>query len=153
MLRLAGLLLAGSMLVGWASMASATCLDVRERESLSFAGTLTYQTFPGPPNYEDVKKGDKPERAYIIKLDGPICATGDEFLDGKEMFDRVQLLADDSSSAGRATSQSLQGYDGKRVVVSGKSGFGAQTGHHHAPLLMTLVSIEADTAPPGPPKP
>jgi Domain of unknown function (DUF4431) len=33
---------------------------------------------------------------------------------------------------------------GKRVEVTGKSGFGAQTGHHHAPLLVTLVKIAAD---------
>jgi hypothetical protein len=86
-------------------------------------------------------------------LDRPICATGDEFLDGKEMFDRVQLLTDDSFTAGRTAAQSLRPLDGKRVVVSGKSGFGAQTGHHHAPLLMTLVNIKPDTTSPGPAKP
>jgi hypothetical protein len=86
-------------------------------------------------------------------LDRPICATGDEFLDGKEMFDRVQLLTEDSSTAGQTAAQSLRPLDGKRVVVSGKSGFGAQTGHHHAPLLMTLVSIKPDTTSLGPAKP
>ena len=153
MRRLAEVLMRGSVIIGNVSLAGAACLDVRQPDPLSFTGTLSYQVFPGPPNYENIKTGDKPERAYILKLDRPICATGDEFLDGKEMFDRVQLLADDASSAGRAALQSLKAFDGTRVVVSGKSGFGAQTGHHHAPLLMTLVSIKADAANPGADKP
>jgi hypothetical protein len=118
MCRVAVLLVAVSLSIGNASIAVAACLNVRQPDPLLFTGTLSYQVFPGPPNYEDIKKGDKPERAYIVKLDQPICATGDEFLDGKEMFDRVQLLSDGASSAGRAASQSLQGFDGKRVVVS-----------------------------------
>ena len=153
MRRVAEVLVTGCVIIGNASLAGAACIDVRLPDPLSFAGTLSYQLFSGPPNYEDIKKGDKPERAYIIQLDRPICATGDEFLDGKEMFDRVQLLTDDSSTSSRTAEQSLQPLDGKRVVVSGKSGFGAQTGHHHAPLLMTLVSIKADTTSPNPAKP
>ncbi len=148
MRRVADVLVMGSVMIGTISLAAAACIDVRQPDPLSFTGTLSYQVFPGPPNYENIKKGDKPEHAYILKLDQQICATGDEFLDGKEMFDQVQLLSGDSSPTGRAAPQSLQGFDGKRVVVSGKSGFGAQTGHHHAPLLMTLVSIKADV--PGP---
>jgi hypothetical protein len=105
---------------------------------------LSRPVFPGPPNYEDVKKGDKPERAYIIKLDAPICATGDEFLDSSQTFDTVQLVVDDSAKDSRALNASLTQLVGKRVEVTGKSGFGAQTGHHHAPLLVTLVKIAAD---------
>ena len=146
MLHRLTLLVVLSAMIGISSLANAACIDVRQTEPLAFKGTLNYRTFPGPPNYEDVKKGDKPEPAYIIKLDTPICATGDEFLDGKETFDRVQLLMDDSSPAGRTLWQSLRQMDGKRVAVTGKSGFGAQTGHHHAPLLMTVVSITADSA-------
>jgi hypothetical protein len=133
-----------AVLIGTGTLANAACIDVRQKEPLAFNGTLNYQIFPGPPNYEDVKKGDKPEPAYVIKLNSPICATGDEFLDGKETFDRVQLLMDDSSQSGRTLWQSLRLLDGKGVTVTGKAGFGAQTGHHHAPLLMTLVSITAD---------
>ena len=124
--------------------AGAACLDVRQSQPLTFKGSLSRPVFPGPPNYEDVKKGDKPERAYIIKLDAPICATGDEFLDSSQTFDTVQLLVDDSANDSRALNASLTQLIGKRVEVTGKSGFGAQTGHHHAPLLVTLVKIAAD---------
>lgn len=133
-------------MIGIGAPASAACLDVRQAEPLSFQGTLNYRIFPGPPNYQDVKKGDKPEPAYIVKLDNPICASGDEFLDGKQMFDQVQILMDDSSPAGRTLWQGLRQMDGRRVLVTGKSGFGAQTGHHHAPMLMTLAAIRTEQA-------
>ena len=126
------------------AQARAACLDVRQTDPLSFKGTLSRQVFPGPPNYEDVRKGDTPERAFIIKLDAPICATGDEFLDSSQTFDTVQLLVDDSAKDSRALNASLTQLIGKRVEVTGKSGFGAQTGHHHAPLLVTLVKIAAE---------
>jgi hypothetical protein len=126
------------------SQAGGACLDVRRTQPLEFKGTLSRPVFPGPPNFEDVKKGDKPERAYIITLDAPICATGDEFLDSSQSFKTVQLLVDDPSKDGAAAS--LAQLIGKRVQVTGKSAFGAQTGHHHAPLLMTLVSVTPDAA-------
>jgi hypothetical protein len=124
--------------------AHAACLDVRQSDQLAFKGTLSQPVFPGPPNYEDIKKGDKPERAYIIKLDSPICATGDEFLDSSQTFNTVQLLVDNATKDGAALSSGLSQMLGKRVQVTGKSGFGAQTGHHHAPLLMTLTGIRAE---------
>jgi hypothetical protein len=126
------------------AQARAACIDVRQTQPLAFKGTLSQPVFPGPPNYEDVKKGDKPERAYIIKLDAPICATGDDFLDSSNAFNTVQLLVDSSTNDSAKLSSSLTRMLGKRVQVTGKSGFGAQTGHHHAPLLMTLINIAAD---------
>jgi hypothetical protein len=128
------------------AQARAACVDVRQTEPLSFKGALSRQVFPGPPNYEDVRKGDTPERAFIIKLDAPICATGDEFLDSSEAFDTVQLLVDNSAKGGPALLSSLTRLIGKRVLVMATSGFGAENGHHHAPLLATVVSIAADGA-------
>jgi hypothetical protein len=79
-------------------------------------------------------------------LDAPICATGDEFLDSSQTFDTIQLLVDDSAKNRSTLNSRLAELAGRRVQVTGKSGFGAQTGHHHAPLLMTLVNITADSA-------
>jgi hypothetical protein len=132
--------------VSLGAQARAACVDVRRTEPLSFKGTLSRQVFPGPPNYEDVRKGDTPERAFIIKLAAPICATGDEFLDSSEAFDTVQLLVDNSAKGGPALLSSLTRLIGKRVQVMATSGFGAENGHHHAPLLATVASITADGA-------
>jgi hypothetical protein len=49
-------------LIGVGAHASAACLDVRQTQPLAFKGSLSHPVFPGPPNYEDIKKGDKPER-------------------------------------------------------------------------------------------
>jgi hypothetical protein len=53
---------------------------------------LTYNIFPGPPNFEDVRKGDKPEPTYILQLLKPICVSGDEFIDPKKQIDRIQFF-------------------------------------------------------------
>src|SRR6516225_253302 len=72
--------------------ANAACIDLKQKDALSFEGTLNYRIFPGPPNYEDVRKGDTPEPTYILKLGDPICATGDELADKNVKFDRTQIL-------------------------------------------------------------
>src|SRR5215831_2641488 len=36
--------------------ANAACIDLKQKDALSFEGTLNYRIFPGPPNYEDVRK-------------------------------------------------------------------------------------------------
>ena len=113
--------------------ANAPCIDLKQTSTLSFEGTLSYSIFAGPPNYEDVRKGDSPEPTYILKLDAPICATGDEFLNPSERFDKIQVYPADSGTTGRFLSRDLRRLVGKRVVVEGSSAFGAHTGHHHAP--------------------
>jgi Domain of unknown function (DUF4431) len=121
--------------------ANAACLDLKQTSSFSFEGTLSYGIFAGPPNYEDVRKGDTPEPTYIVKLDAPICATGDEFLNAEKPFDRIQVYPADSGAAGTFLSRDLRRFVGKRVVVEGNSPFGAHTGHHHAPLLLPIIKI------------
>src|SRR5215510_12274020 len=92
--------------MGVACAANAACIDAKQTDRLSFQGTLSHQIFPGPPNFEDVRKGDAREGAYILTLDAPACAGGDDFLDASESFDRIQLLPDDARP-NRALSRTL----------------------------------------------
>ena len=85
--------------------ANAACIDLKKTDTLSFEGTLNYRIFPGPPNYEDVRKGDTPEPTYIHKLEEPVCATGDEFVDQNVKFDRIQIFPE-SGKAGQAPGRS-----------------------------------------------
>ena len=78
-LPFAPVLLLIGLTLGLASAANAACLDLKQTNVLSFEGTLNYRIFAGPPNYEDVRKGDTPEPTYILTLAEPICASGDEF--------------------------------------------------------------------------
>src|SRR3977135_108948 len=115
---------------GWAT---SVCVKGQEAKSLSFDVTLTYRIFAGPPNYEDVRKGDTPEPTYILTLPEPICASGDEFVDPSDKFNQVQIFPGSSDKAARALSRDLRRLVGKRVVVECTSPCGAHTGHHHAP--------------------
>lgn len=135
-----------ALAVPLAGPARGACVDVNAPE-LAFAGTLDFRIFPGPPNFTDVRKGDKPEPGYILKLDQPICTTGDSSLATDRTFDRIQLLPDDSL-AGKQLSAALRHLIGQRVSVAGKSAFAASTAHHHAPLLLpiTSVSVSSDMA-------
>ena len=81
-----------------AGAAKAACIDLKETNTFSFQGTLSYHIFAGPPNYEDVRKGDAPEATYILKLDEPICATGDDFLNPSERIDKVQVYPADAGA-------------------------------------------------------
>jgi hypothetical protein len=129
-----------------ASEASAACIDLKQANNLSFEGILNYRIFAGPPNYEDVRKGDAPEPTYILTLPEPICASGDEFVDQSDKFNEVQIFPESSDKAAQALSRDLRRLVGKRVIVEGTSPFGAHTGHHHAPLMLpiTRISVASD---------
>ena len=121
------------------SAVAADCIDIKQA-NISFEGTLTYHIFPGPPEYEDVRKGDAPEPTYILKLDNPICATGDEFLDQRNTFDQIQVFPD-SDKAVQALGRDLRRLVGQRVHIDGTGAFGRHTGHHHAPLMVPISRI------------
>jgi hypothetical protein len=37
-------------------------------------GTISKKTFPGPPNYESIKKGDKPETYWVLDLPDTVAS-------------------------------------------------------------------------------
>ncbi len=129
----------GAALVG-ASASDNTCLDLKESQTISFEGVLTQKIFPGPPNYEDVRKGDKPEPTYILQLKKPICVLGDEFINPKKQIDRVQVFPD-ADDNNKSLWNELRKLVDKIVVVDGNKPFGAHTGHHHAPLLLPITKV------------
>lgn len=111
------------------------CFDISKGQPEHLFGQLTYRIFPGSPNFEDVTKGDEPEPTYILRLDTPICLTGDEFANEAEPVSTVQL------SATTATEALLRSLIGKDVEVQLVDQAAAITGHHHAPLLASVVVI------------
>jgi len=117
------------------------CVDLKASQTVQLKGTLTYKMFAGPPNYEDVRKGDRPEPSYILKLQKPICIVGDEFIEPDKLIDRVQIFPGYESKDNKTLFRELRRSVGKAVVVQGNSPFGAHTGHHHAPLLLPITKI------------
>jgi hypothetical protein len=115
--------------------ASARCYDVSKNEPSQLSGHLSHRIFAGPPNFEDVQNGDTPEPGYVLKLDEPICITGDDFADPKHMFDEVQLAPEVKTETEMSSLRDTE------VFVDVVNPMPAQTGHHHRPLLAWVKAI------------
>jgi hypothetical protein len=111
------------------------CLSY-EPALVAITGKLERQTYPGPPNYESVEKGDKAETGFYLSLATPICvnATPDDDLNYEQRDVRlVQLNLDDKGF------DELRPYLGGLIEVRGTL-YAAHTGHHHAPLVLNYSS-------------
>lgn len=113
------------------------CIDAESAKPFEVSGRLVRRVFPGPPNYENVKRGDAPEAAWIILLSEPVCIAGDEFALKTVSARTIQLLPDVDLPTSAGILQRLRG---RYVTFSLKRPFSAQTGHHHAPILATVVA-------------
>jgi hypothetical protein len=115
----------------------AGCLSY-EPSIVKVEGKLTRKTFPGPPNYESVRKGDRPETYWLLDLERPVCIDQDpkntDFNGAQKDIRLVQLVIDPEMYKEHA------GLIGKRVVATGTL-FGAITGHHHTPVLLNVTTL------------
>ena len=120
------------------------CMEVGGTATSRFTGRLTRPVFPGPPNYEDVRRGDAREPAYILTLDRPACvnAAGDDNL-SRQSVSQIHLRLDPGNAASRPAYAALRPLIGRTVTIAGTDGFGAQTGHHRAPLVLTVTGAAA----------
>jgi len=112
------------------------CLQY-EPQPVSIQGAIQRVTFPGPPNYDSVAKGDTPETCWLLKLDQPACvdaSPGDEIDVAHSRIDTVQLVLD-----GEAYDR-YRNLVGQRVEASGEL-FGSHTGHHHTEVLLIVRDL------------
>jgi len=49
-----------------------------EPSVVGLRGTLVRKTFPEPPNYASIRKGDAAETYFLLDLDRPICVDEDK---------------------------------------------------------------------------
>jgi hypothetical protein len=84
---------------------------------VSLTGRLIRRTLPGPPNYQSIARGDRPQVADLLILDAPICTIPDykdsPNTDAFQGQDTLQVRRAESTwrDVGRLT--------GRRVVVAG----------------------------------
>ena len=107
---------------------------------VSLTGTLRSQTFPGPPNYESIKRGDRKETAIILTLVARTCTTGNDpqGVDVPETGIREVQLVVTKDAHWRIVRRLL----GKRAKVAGTL-FHAFAGHHRTKVLIDVSSIRA----------
>lgn len=101
-------------------------------------GTLVRQAYPGPPNYESIRKGDRPEIAWFVKLTQPVCMNPDptdetDFNLAYSNVRRIHLVILNET----IYKPNQKFVAGERVMVIGTL-FGKFTPHHHSPVLMTV---------------
>lgn len=109
-----------------------TCVSY-EPEVVKLTGTIRQHTFPGPPNYESVAKGDRAERVWVLHLAEPICVSASADWEKEAGVSDLQLVLPDQKQYGKSVL-------GRRVVVNGTL-FRAHTGHHHTKVLLTVGGI------------
>lgn len=112
---------------------------VAEEDEIVVYGELSRQTFAGPPNYEDVNKGDKAETYWILTVRGnPVtfCPLAGE--KGKPgtlgSVNRFQLVLDENQPGLR------QALIARYAFVRGRI-FVAHSGHHHTAALIRVSDL------------
>jgi hypothetical protein len=74
----------------WQTSDAAGCLRY---DFVNLIGTLIRQTYPGPPDYESVTKGDEPRIILVLLLDQSICVADPDPRYPREYYEReVQLV-------------------------------------------------------------
>lgn len=121
----------------------AGCLSY-EPSVVTLEGKLTQKTFPGPPNYANIHKGDAPETYWFLSLEHPVCVDEDptsEHVNNAQKEVRLVQLVVDQQIYKRST-----GLIGKHVVTTGTL-FGGINGHHHTPVLLTVTTLRDSSRP------
>ncbi|HAT1515640.1 TPA: DUF4431 domain-containing protein [Morganella morganii] len=103
-----------------------------EGQQVTLSGTLERTVFPGPPNYESVESGDKPETYWTLNTKDPIkCAKGSADWGKKDQF---QLIVSGDFY------KENERYLGRKVFVTGRLAY-SETGHHHTPIMIGVESM------------
>ena len=111
------------------------CLSY-EADGVHLTGTISKKTFPGPPNYESIARGDEPEIYWVLHLSKPICAIANGDSDAESNVTDLQLIL-----TGKQYKLYRKFIRRKPpVTVTGKLTH-AITGHHHTPVLMEVTGI------------
>jgi hypothetical protein len=119
-----------------ASASSQQCLEYGPIVTLT--GTLRSQIYPGPPNFESIKRGDLKETALILALTKPACVNRNDRADqaiAESGIRRMQLVIRNN-----AHWKIVRRLMGKRAAVTGTL-FHWETGHHHTKVLIDVTSI------------
>ena len=83
----------------------------------SLTGRLIQRTLPGPPNYQSIARGDRPQVVDLLILETPICTIPDY----KDSPNTDAFQGQDTIQVRRAESawRDVRRLTGRRVVVTG----------------------------------
>ena len=125
-----------SLSAGQGIWAQTTGLIYEYGKQISLDGMVASRIYPGPPNYESVRRGDEAEHIWLLKLSKPIELKDDGVPttnnEAEKNIREVQLVITSPKNE-RFLEKSI----GHSVKLSG-SLFHALTGHHHLKVLMDV---------------
>lgn len=105
----------------------------------SVRGRIVKETYPGLPNYESVKNGDKPMTYWFLKTEKPICSYKSDMTTGEltkiASQNKFQLVIDNYGK--------YKNKQGKLVTVHGMP-YSRHTGYHNTALLIEVANINLD---------
>jgi hypothetical protein len=127
----------GIALIGCAAVSASAC-EKYGLPNTTLAGTLSVETFFGPPGYGESPDTDAKERQAILHLAQPLCTVASD--DAPAGQDQVKVTLVPMQPL------DLRAFVGKAVAVRG-SLFHAITGHHHTDVLITLDDLPLMLAP------
>jgi hypothetical protein len=126
------------LLISAAPALAQQCLSYEPAE-VNLAGRISRRTFPGPPNYQSIRRGDRPETSWVLHLSQPVCVTGNtnEFNEAERRVTDLQLILEPEEYKRFSKFVGTK----RSVIVSGMLTH-AQTGHHHTSVLMDVSNIK-----------
>jgi hypothetical protein len=114
-------------------MTAAYCLQY---QPVDLAGTLVRQTYPGPPDYKSLPKGDKPQVIWVLLLDRFICVVDPDPRYPREYGENeVQLVLEADQY------EQYRDLLGKKVIVSGELLPGGAAAGYHKRLRIVASEI------------
>jgi hypothetical protein len=133
-LSLALLLTAAS----WSASLGAQCLYYGDA---SLTGRLVQQTYPGPPDFESVTKGDAPLVIWILQLDTGICIVSSDPSYPNVYNEReIQLVLGTDQYARTKRYAEYRHLLGKKIAVTGRLQPGG--GKYEKAQVLALHSIK-----------
>jgi len=105
---------------------------------IRLTGTIVRKTYPGPPEYESVRKGDAPERYWLLVLSNPVCTNEDRpnFDPAYKNVRRLQLIFDSERAY-----KKYRSLLGKEAVATGTL-FAGNNIHHKTRVLLIVSTLK-----------
>ncbi len=104
-------------------------------DAIKVIGAVTFEIFPGPPNYENIEEGDRPEKYWILTLNEPMCFSPDpDFMETEVTINKLQLLL--YKLRGEVKLKQGTKYEFFGITVP------AHTGHHKTKVMLEVESYK-----------
>lgn len=122
----------------WSDALAARCLYYGD---VSLTGRLVQQTYPGPPDFESITKGDEPLVIWILQLDRGVCILSSSVSYPNVYNAReIQLVLGSDQYARTDRYSPYRHLLGKKIAVTGRLLPGG--GKYEKPSVLAPVEIK-----------